>query len=700
MDSAAPSVPQRLGKYWIVAPLGKGGMARVDLAVEDGADEVVVLKQLHESLESHSDVTKRFLREAKVASMLDHPHIARVLDAGVEDGHRCIAMEFVAGLTFEELNQHHWRRQATVPPAFAVAMVRQVLEAVEFAHELRNPDGSAVGLVHRDLSTKNLILDFRGDTQIIDFGIAKGAVDDHRTATGMLMGTPLYMSPEQARGERVDRRSDLYTVGVVLWELLAGRRLVRAKGRAAMLRAVVAEPPDPLPESVPHSLRTVVAKALAKDANTRFQSASEFLRALVPAAAELGLVAREELAHFAQTVLPHRKEEIDRQYAEAIRVATEQGLTRMTAVAGLHGSRFAVPGAGAGASTGGPSGGARAGGFSGSEDLSVRPGSTSTGGFSGARSFASAAEGQLAPPTDWASGAPVQPLGRPPWLWGLIGAAGVAAVAAAAWVWVPSSSVEVRTLGPADTVPRAKSIGGPPGGPSVRASEPSVSSPSPRVGLPRGGQTGKNAGASGSTGHRGGVGSGTGRGSGAQAGSGPAGAQSGSGSGSGSASASNSRSGSGSGSAASSLGSAGRSSKPERDSGARSGSGSAPGEAAPSGRSARPRPTSKGSDRAGADRAASPIVGTGQGGSAERSAPSVPSRAPLRRLRRMLREYEEFAAPREANRLMTTLEGMQDVTEAQRRCIQTNLDAARLVGSFDLVDAVAPRLREAIACLD
>lgn len=697
MDSAAPSVPQRLGKYWIVAPLGKGGMARVDLAVEDGADQVVVLKQLHESLESHSDVTKRFLREAKVASMLDHPHIARVLDAGVEDGHRCIAMEFVAGLTFEELNQHHWRRQASVPAAFAVAMVRQVLEAVEFAHELRNPDGSTVGLVHRDLSTKNLILDFQGDTQIIDFGIAKGAVDDHRTATGMLMGTPLYMSPEQARGERVDRRSDLYTVGVVLWELLAGRRLVRAKGRAAMLRAVVAEPPEPLPESVPHSLRTVVAKALAKDANTRFQSASEFLRALVPAAAELGLVAREELAQFAQTVLPHRKEEIDRQYAEAIRVATEQGLTRMTAVAGLYGSRFAVPGAGAGASAGGPGGGARAGGFSGAEDRSVRPGSTSTGGFSGARSFASAAEGPLAPPTDWASGAPVQPLGRPPWFWGLIGAAGVAAVAAAAWAWVPSSSVEVRTLGPADTVPRAKSIGGPSGGPSVRPSDPSVSSPGPRAGQPRGAQTQRNAGASGSTGHRGG------RGSGAPAGSGPAGAQSGSGSASGAGPGSASGAGPGSASragSASGSGSAGRSSsKPERDSGARSGSGSARGEAAPSGRSARPRPASKGRDRAGAGLAAS---GTGQGGSAsaERSAPSVPSRAKLRRLRRMLREYEEFAAPREANRLMTTLEGMQDVTEAQRRCVQTNLDAARLVGSFDLVDAVAPRLREAIACLD
>ena len=308
---AEPEALQRLGDYWVVAPLGHGGMARVDLAMKEGDDEIVVLKQLLAGLEADDETARRFLREATLASALDHPGIAKVHEAFEESQRVCLAMEFVPGVTFEELNKRCWKQEAPCPPAVAVSLVKQLLEALEYAHDF-SFEGRPAGIVHRDLSTKNLLIAFNGRAKVIDFGVAKGEVDDLRTATGMLMGTPLYMSPEQAKGQRVDRRSDLYTAGVVLWEMLAGRRLVQAKGRAAMLHAVASQPAPPLSEvaDVPKAFDAVLARALDKDPDQRFASASEFLTALVPAAAGVGLMSPPELAEFVVARLPDREAEI------------------------------------------------------------------------------------------------------------------------------------------------------------------------------------------------------------------------------------------------------------------------------------------------------------------------------------------------------------------------------------------------------
>jgi len=315
---AEPEALQRLGDYWVVAPLGHGGMARVDLAMKEGDDDIVVLKQLLAGLEDDDETARRFLREATIASALDHPNIARVLDVFEEAQRVCLAMEFVPGITFEELNKRCWKEGPPCPPAVAVSLVKQLLEALEYAHDFFF-EGRPAGIVHRDLSTKNLLIAFNGRVKVIDFGVAKGEVDDLRTATGMLMGTPLYMSPEQAKGLRVDRRSDLYTAGVVLWEMLAGRRLVQAKGRAAMLHAVAAHDAPPLSEiaEVPAAFDAVLARALAKDPEDRFATAGEFLTALVPAAAGVGLMSPPELAEFVVARLPDREAEI----ADTIRSA-------------------------------------------------------------------------------------------------------------------------------------------------------------------------------------------------------------------------------------------------------------------------------------------------------------------------------------------------------------------------------------------
>ncbi|MEM1023382.1 MAG: protein kinase [Myxococcota bacterium] len=325
--------PHRLGDYFVVAPLGHGGMARVDLAMREGHDEIVVLKQLLAGLEDHDETAQRFLREATIASALEHPGIARVHDVFEESQRVCLAMEFVPGVTFEELNKRCWKEGPPCPPAVAVSLVKQLLEALEYAHDFAF-DGRPAGIVHRDLSTKNLMLGFNGRVKVIDFGVAKGEVDDLRTATGMLMGTPLYMSPEQAKGLRVDRRSDLYTAGVVLWEMLAGRRLVKAKGRAAMLHAVASQsaPPISTVAEVTSGFDEVIARALTKEPEDRFSTAGEFLTALVPVAAQVGLLSAPELASFVVERLPDRESEI----AEQIRAARAAGPHAPKAVARIQ----------------------------------------------------------------------------------------------------------------------------------------------------------------------------------------------------------------------------------------------------------------------------------------------------------------------------------------------------------------------------
>ncbi len=325
MEAGFP--PVRVGPYRIIAPLGQGGMARVDLAVHESSGELCVLKQLHAELDRGGDATIRFIREAKLAGLLQHPNIARLHDSHVIDGKLYLASEFVAGVTFEDINRVIWADRARLSPRLAVQMILPVLRALDHAHRLRDEDGRPVGLVHRDLSSKNLMLGFDGGVKVIDFGVAKGAVDDHRTATGMLMGTPLYMSPEQASGERVDNRSDLYTVGVVLWELLVGRRLVQAKGRAHMLMSVVRDeaprPSQAAPE-VPPELDAVVARALSKEVEDRFSDAEAFVRALIPVTAEVGLVEPVELGHELRRLLPAREAEVSGWLNQA-REAGERG---------------------------------------------------------------------------------------------------------------------------------------------------------------------------------------------------------------------------------------------------------------------------------------------------------------------------------------------------------------------------------------
>jgi serine/threonine protein kinase len=279
--------PKRIASYSVLCELARGGMAQVFIAQRDGAKDVCVIKKLHAELQAQEPVVRRFYREANVASQLQHPNIARVIDAGFEGRDLYIALEYIAGQTLEAITRALQLRGQRLPIEAVIAMGAAVLDGLAYAHAMTDADGKSLGLVHRDLSPRNVMLSYAGETKIIDFGVARGNVDQNHTEPGMLLGTLRYFSPEQALGDIVDHRSDLYSLSVLLWELFAGRPLIAAATPIQMLSSIYEdEPPllSSLDPTIPRAIEAVVAAGLAKERDERWQSAAELRHALLEAA--------------------------------------------------------------------------------------------------------------------------------------------------------------------------------------------------------------------------------------------------------------------------------------------------------------------------------------------------------------------------------------------------------------------------------
>lgn len=264
-------------RYRVLRRLGSGGMADVWLAEDTHLQRQVALKVLHSRYLQDPDFVARFQREAEHAAGLQHPNIVAVFDRGADDGVNYIAMRYVEGPTLKQLIE----RGPT--PEQAVALVRQVLEGARFAH--RN------GIVHRDLKPQNVIVDEEGKAVVTDFGIARAGVSEI-TQTGSVMGTPQYLSPEQAQGFEVTPVSDLYSIGVILYEALAGRVPFEGESAVAVAMKQVSEAPlrpSSINPQVSPALDAVVMRALEKEPGQRFQSADAFIAALDQAMREPGV---------------------------------------------------------------------------------------------------------------------------------------------------------------------------------------------------------------------------------------------------------------------------------------------------------------------------------------------------------------------------------------------------------------------------
>ena len=269
------------GRYRVISRLGSGGMADVYLAEDQLLGRQLAVKLLHHHFAEDQEFVERFRREASSAAGLSHPNIVAIFDRGEWNGTYYIAMEYVAGRSLKTVV----REQGALDPAAAIDIVTQILRAARFAHKR--------GVIHRDLKPHNVILDEEGRARVTDFGIAKAGASD-MTLTGSIMGTAQYLSPEQAQGHTVSGRSDLYAVGVILYELLTGS--VPFDGETAVaiaFKQVSAEPrpPSELQPGVAGALDAVVLRALAKDPAQRFADADEFIAALQHARATLPISA-------------------------------------------------------------------------------------------------------------------------------------------------------------------------------------------------------------------------------------------------------------------------------------------------------------------------------------------------------------------------------------------------------------------------
>ncbi len=260
----------QIGDYEVISPLGAGGMGRVYKVRNELSDRVEAMKVLLPDLQGQTDLANRFLREIKTQAGLDHPNIAKLYTAARIENQLLMFMELVEGITLDER-----LKQGPIPISDAVNYVAQVLNALEYAHQR--------GVVHRDIKPANMMLMPDGVVKLLDFGIAKAAADHRLTMTGTTLGSLYYMSPEQIQGSQVDVRSDLYSVGVSLYEMVTGKKPFDGESQFAIMSAHLARPPVSPAEvntSLPHALSEIILMALGKEPASRFQTAGAFMNAL------------------------------------------------------------------------------------------------------------------------------------------------------------------------------------------------------------------------------------------------------------------------------------------------------------------------------------------------------------------------------------------------------------------------------------
>lgn len=301
------SQPRKLGPFLIGRKLGAGGMATVYAAREETQHvrRLVALKLLAPNIAGDDAEHRAFMREAEIATRLEHPNIVRIFDVGEFDGTMFLAMELVHGTSVSALLK---AAKGPVPLPIAVRLVSDVAGALHHAHELADPNHGPLGVVHQDVSPQNVLVSYDGAVKLVDFGVARlGSFEGSRTET--LRGKPSYASPEQIAGKHIDRRTDVFALGIIAWELLTGERLFRRDTSAATYLAVIQAPIPYVREKnadVPAVVADQIAKALERERDARFKSAEAFRMAFEDAAKQAGVAAatKDELAAWTKKLVP------------------------------------------------------------------------------------------------------------------------------------------------------------------------------------------------------------------------------------------------------------------------------------------------------------------------------------------------------------------------------------------------------------
>ncbi|MBI2569696.1 MAG: protein kinase [Candidatus Schekmanbacteria bacterium] len=274
------------GKYLLLEKIAVGGMAEVFKAKQlglEGFEKLVAIKRILPHLSDNNDFVTMFIDEAKVAAQLTHQNICQIYDLGEQDGAYFLAMEYISGQDLKAVIERGKDKEAPLTPQHAALITSKLAAGLDYAHRQKDLEGRDLNIVHRDISPQNILISYEGEVKLIDFGIAKAASKVSITRTGALKGKILYMSPEQAQGLPIDKRSDIFSLGTLLFEMLTSRRLFMAKTEHAILEKVrdaKVLPPSSFNKIVPRELDRIILKALQKNTAERYQSAAEMQRDL------------------------------------------------------------------------------------------------------------------------------------------------------------------------------------------------------------------------------------------------------------------------------------------------------------------------------------------------------------------------------------------------------------------------------------
>lgn len=271
-------LPKDFGKYRLIRRIATGGMAEIFLAHRhDAPESPLVIKRILPHLAESSDFVSMFLDEARIAAQLNQPNIVQIYDVGQISGAYYIAMEYIHGEDVRRIYNQAYKLQRSLPLSHSIRVIAEAALGLDFAHRLPDLTGRPMGVVHRDVSPQNILVTYDGRVKVVDFGIAKAANKVNQTRAGVLKGKYSYMSPEQAMGDPIDHRTDIFALGIILYETTTGTRLFKRPTELATLQAVIkcdVLPPSQALEGYPLELERLVMKALAKRPADRYQSAA------------------------------------------------------------------------------------------------------------------------------------------------------------------------------------------------------------------------------------------------------------------------------------------------------------------------------------------------------------------------------------------------------------------------------------------
>ena len=271
----------RFGKYVLLNRIAVGGMAEIFLARQEGLEgfeKTICIKRIRPHLSSQPNFVRMFLNEAKLAAQLNHPNIVTIYDLGRINDSYFIAMEYISGRDMSRIIPKAEKAEIPFPMIYALKIASNCCEGLYYAHTKTDAYGNPLHVVHRDITPENVLVGFNGTVKIVDFGIAKASTQLEQTRAGEIKGKLSYMSPEQAMGQQLDHRSDIFSLGAVMYEWVTGYKLFTGENEMAILKSIIdgkIYPPSYFKEDVPEAVERILMKALEKDREARYQSAWE-----------------------------------------------------------------------------------------------------------------------------------------------------------------------------------------------------------------------------------------------------------------------------------------------------------------------------------------------------------------------------------------------------------------------------------------